>query len=393
MTSKWLFLLLLLAGCGLTDQAGAATCGGLAKAADRPVDASPALVDCLRKLPPGARLELKPGVYRLERPIRIEKPVTITTAGLAGSSPGCSGASGTCATLQIAIDALAPKARIMPVEIAADGVTLSHMVIDGSGMSVARRRFCADPASRPLGGGLRVSGSHFTLRKSALRGIACYTALEIVAGAKNPTVTGNVIGPNGDHRPGGNWADGVTIHDSAGALVSGNLFIDNTDVQLILGGCINCRIEKNRFRHGGSFGGGAFAELMIHGWPSTSGDYRGTVVAGNDVDCGRLRRCGFGIMIGSSPWYDRPVSGAKVIGNRVANAMIGLNIDALSGPSEISGNIVAASGGRYRSDCGLRNWPAVNVAPGSSRFVRGDPSNKREGSVSTRRCLLNRNER
>lgn len=390
MTRRLLALALLLGGCTATGPAEAADCNDLDKAAGQRVDASPMLAACLRKLPTGGRFELKPGIYLLRSAIRIEKPVTIATAGLSEGSPGCGSRSAKCATLQIAMDSHSAEERGMPMEVAADRVTLSHLVIDGSGMSKARRRHCADPRMRPMGGGLRISGSDFSLLKSRLSNVACYTAIEIVAGANRPTIAGNVIGPNGDHRPGGNWSDGVTIHESAGAKVSSNLFIDNTDVQLILGGCRSCRIVGNRFRHSGTFSGGAFAELMIHAWPSTSGDYPGTVVERNDVDCGPRRRCGYGIMVGSGPWYDRPVSGARVTGNRIANARIALNIDSLDGRSQISGNLVASSGGRFRSDCGVRDWPAVNVAPGSARFVVGDPSNVKEGSVATAHCLLNR---
>jgi hypothetical protein len=390
MPLRLMLLMALLGGCSATSGAKAATCEALGKAAGGVADASAALAACLREVAAGGRIELKPGVYRLQRPIRIDKPVTIVTAGLGNNSPGCGSSSSRCATLRIDIEAEGAAKRTMPVEIIADGVTLSHLVIDGSGMSPARRRFCGQPELRPLGGGLRVSGSNFALRNSWLRNVACYTALEIVTGSKNPVIAGNVIGPNGDHRPGQNWSDGVTVHDSAGALVTANLFIDNTDVQLIFGGCRSCRIVANRFRHSGSFQGGSFADLMIHAWPSSSGDYEGSVFERNDVDCGPLRRCGYGIMIGSSPWYDQPVKGAKVTGNRIANAMIGLNVDALDGPTEISGNRVVDSGGRFWSDCGTHSWPAANVAPGSGRFVIGDPTNVEEGSVATAHCLLNR---
>jgi hypothetical protein len=158
----------------------------------------------------------------------------------------------------------------------------------------------------------------------------------------------------------------------------------------VLGGCRGCRIDRNSFGHGGTFAGASFAELMLHAWPNTSGDFTGTIVTANRIDCGPRRRCGYGIMIGSAPWYAGSTVGGAVTRNVVSNALVGINVDALTGPMDIRGNIVRASGGRYRSDCGLRDWPAVNVAPGSVRFVRGDPSDLAEGSVSTRGCLLAR---
>ena len=76
--------------------------------------------------------------------------------------------------------------------------------------------------------------------------------------------------------------------------------------------------------------------------------------------------------------------------NIISNALIGINIDALTGPMDIRGNKVRTSGGRHSSDCGVREWPAVNVGPESRRLVRGDPSDVQEGSLTTRGCLLAR---
>lgn len=275
-------------------------------------DATAALKDCIDKLTAGDRLELNPGTYRLRRPLVITRRVSISTAGLGPGSPGCAELpAARCATLLIDPQE-ARDSNIMPVLVAANGVSLSHLIIRGVGATPRQRSFCGLPSRRPLGGGVRVSGSDFVLRKSVLRDFACYTAVEVTAGASAPTIEDNVIGPNGDHRPGEVWADGVTIHDSEAAAVRGNLFIDNTDVQLILGGCRACRIENNRFRHSGPFSKASFAALMLHSWPSTSGDYTGTLVRGNQIDCGQLRRCGYGIMIGSAPWYQGRMTGGRI---------------------------------------------------------------------------------
>ena len=253
----------------------------------------------------------------------------------------------------------------MPIHVGAAAVSLSHLVIEGAGQSARMRGFCGRPEARPSGGGIRVSASGFGLRKSVLRNFTCYTALEVTAGAAGTAIEDNRIGPNGDHRPGEVWSDGVTIHDSASAIVRRNVFIDNSDVQLILGGCRECRIQDNKFAHGGGFASGSFAELMLHSLPNTSGDFAGTLVSGNRIDCGPARLCGYGIMVGAAPWYAGRMSGGRVSGNFVRNALIGINVDGLSGPVAIDGNRVEASGGRARSDCGTRDWPAVNVGPSS----------------------------
>jgi hypothetical protein len=381
-----LIILTLLAACGSYTHAQNA-CALLQSFANSPTNAAGALTDCLQHLPTGAELSLRPGVYRLTSPILIDRPVTITTAGITSDAAGCADLAGRCATLVVDVPPRA-GARAMPVEVRSDGVTFDHLVVQGGGSTAERNSACLNPAFRPNSGGIRVSGSHFTMRKSLLRGFTCYSALEIMA-AEGPTLEGNVIGPNGQHM-GRLWSDGVTIHDSNHASVTDNLFVDNTDVQLIFGGCRSCTVENNRFRHSQAFSSASFAELMLQAWPSTSGDYSGTVVRGNSIDCGAERRCGYGIMIGSAPWYSGRMSGGSIASNDVANAMIGINIDALSGPVDVHGNVVRASGGRFPSDCGTKLWPPVNVGPTSRGFLHGDPAQAGEGSVSTAHCLLNR---
>lgn len=379
-------LLGVLAG-SCADPAAAAACvllpGGAA-----PAGAS--LQDCVDRTPSGGRLELSPGTYRLTAPLLIARPISIATAGLAAGAAGCAALSaGRCATLRVALEQEAGP-RATPILVQAEGVSLSHLIVEGAGQNRAMRGWCGEPETRPSGGGIRVMGSGFSLRKSVLRHFTCYTALEVTASAKAPVIEDNRVGPNGDHRPGEVWSDGVTIHDSQSAIIRRNLFVDNSDVQLILGGCRDCQVEDNRFVHGGAFDGASFAELMLHSFPNTSGDFAGTLVRGNAIDCGPARRCGYGLMIGSAPWHPGRMSGGRISGNVVRNALVGINIDALTGPVEVDGNRVAGSGGRFASDCGTRDWPAVSVAPSSRSLVKGDPSDRVEGSVRSAGCILNR---
>jgi hypothetical protein len=377
----------VLGSWGIEAQA----CPSLQPIANSGRDAAPALSDCLRRTPAGGEVRLAPGIYTLATPIVIARPVRIATAGLEPDSPGCGGlAPGRCATLRIDPAGRSNPARSMPIEIRADGVRLRHLIVEGVGQTRRQRDFCRTPDQRPLGGGIRVSASHFALRKSVLKNFACYTAVEITVGSRAPIIEGNIIGPNGDHRPGEIWADGVTIHDSEAAVVRDNVFIDNTDVQLIFGGCRNCRVEGNRFRHSLPFESGSFAALMLHSWPTTSGDFTGTMVRGNMIDCGPARRCGYGIMIGAAPWYPGRMTGGEISGNQIVNAMVGVNVDGLTGPVTVRSNSVRGSGGRFWSTCGWKDWPPVNIAPASRRFVSGDVSDAEIRSVSTERCLLNK---
>lgn len=387
---RLLFLILVLAaaGCAAPSQG----CEELTRLSDGRSDASAAFIDCLKQAPAHGRVELRPGVYRLQQPVLINRPVTIVTRGTTANSPACTQGGTECATLLLDPRRF-PEPGTMAFEVTSNAVNLDRLNIRGVQPTGRLREACGRPHQRPASGGMRVHGvSQFQLTRSVLRDFTCYTALEMTAGARDVIIRSNIFGPNGDHRPGEAWADGLTIHDAANAVVQDNFFFDNTDVQLILGGCQDCRIERNRFNHSGKFAGAAFAELMLHGWPNTSGDFAGTLVSGNIIDCGAQRRCGFGIMIGSAPWYPGRTSGGTVADNTVNNALIGINIDALTAPMDIRGNQVRGSGGRHRSDCGVRDWPAVNVGPESKGLVRGNPSDLDEGSVTTQGCLLARED-
>jgi hypothetical protein len=389
---------LLVFTCALSfaGEAHANICTSIAALANKSVDASAALLNCIAKAAPGGRVELPVGTYVINTQMSIDKPVTITTAGLRDSDAGCD-ALGLARCARILIDVVSSqRPRSMPVQVNANGTSLVHLIIEGS-TDARLRSFCNQPEKHPLAGGLRIAGSNFTFRKSVLRNFACYTAMEVLQGVSPLTIEYNLIGPNGDHSIKGDWSDGITIHDARDAIVRHNKFIDNTDVQLIFGGCLNCRIEQNQFRHSGSFSGASFAEIMLHTFPGKSGNFQGTVVDANDVDCGPNRRCGYGIMIGASPWranasskYPGGMAGGTISGNSIRNARIGINVDAPTGPVTISGNTVESSGGPSRSDCGLRDWPAVNVAPAAVPFVKGNPANQPAGHVSTLGCLLDR---
>lgn len=381
-----LTLTLTTAACATEARA----CGALAKLADGQQDASEALADCLQRVPAGGRLELPFGVYRLQRPLTLVRSVTLATTGTAPGSSACDPTRSQCATLL-----LDPRGKLeaggMPITVASDGVTFDRLILRGVESTGRLRGPCTRSDERSNGGGVRIAGvSRFTLTRSVLRDFTCYTAMEVTAGARDLRVADNVFGPNGDHRPGELWSDGLTIHDAIRASVLHNRFFDNTDVQLVLGGCVDCRIERNDFSHGGTFRRAAFAELMLHAWPNTSGNFQGSLVSSNQINCGDRRQCGFGIMIGSAPWYPGRAEGGTISGNLVSNAEVGINVDALTGPMEIRGNQVRASGGRYRSSCGERTWPAVNVSPGSMRHLKGEPADLPHASMDTRGCLLAR---
>lgn len=359
----------------LAANAAPSSCPALNALANQAADAGPALQKCLDQTPAGATLAVAPGSYQLATPIRVSHPLTLQTVGPLSGKPCWQAADDKrCAHFVVSMQAkaLGPAwQHQMPVEITGDKVTFAHLILSGvRGRDPANdRALCQSPKLKSMGGGLRVSGDHFALLGSALTTFTCYTAMEVISkGAV--VVKDDFVAANGNHLVHDMWSDGVTIHDAVGATVEDNIFVDNTDVQLIFGGCRNCLVSHNRFRHSKNPAGGSFAELMLQAWPhSTSGRYDGTVVSYNDIDCGPLKLCGFGLMIGGAPWYSVPTAGGTVTHNTIRNAMLGLNVDNLTGPMTITDNQVVNSGGRFESTCGTRNAPAVNVAPPSRRFI------------------------
>lgn len=358
---------------------------GMANAAG---DASPFVTACLSRLADRATLRLPPGTYHLRTPLAVSRPVTIETTA---PSPiqACRRADSTgCAVFVLEEMPRQYVSGVMPIEIMAPDVTFRSIAVIGSDMRSAewQRQVCLNDSTRPLGGGVRVRGTGFRLQNALIRNVSCYTALEIVTSAERPSVFDSTIGPNGSHDVNQMWADGITIHDANGAHIERNYFRDNTDVQLVFGGCRHCVVKGNTFRHSAAFEHASFAELMLHAWPNTSGDFTASITSLNNIDCNKARRCGFGIMIGGEPWYPSRASGGTVSKNRITNTLLALNVDRLTGPMTITDNVISRSGGIANSDCGRISWPAANISPSSLSVVHSDI--KGFASISTSKCIL-----
>ena len=357
-----LALLAALAACTLRQQRTVAeACWAVSGDPDA---AGAALQDCLDLLAPGGTLALPPRRFVLTQPLVLRHPVTLTTAGPARS---CIGDSTACATLVLRLPGGFTQRAIT---VAGAGSHLHHLVVEGGKADAAHddAASCNGPG-RPSMGGIGVSARLVSITDVVVRDVACYSAVVVDAGADGFRFENNAVLSNGTHDRPAMWADGLTVIDGTDDVIRHNLFRDNTDVQLVLGGCLRCTVADNRLEETAAPGAGAFAALLLHGWPHTSGDYAGTVVSGNVIDCGPDRRCGFGLAVGGRAWYASATSGGLVANNSVARATIGINVDGLTGPVTMRDNQVALSGGRVASHCGDWAVGAVNVAPDSRAFV------------------------
>lgn len=313
------------------DKAPAPACG--ASCCGQPVDCSATLQACINATPTGGVLELPACRLSLAAQLQVGKPMTIRTAGKAGAPP-CPQSGGGCAEL-FALPGLAQPLGLIVVKAAA---TLDHLVLDGNRQGRASGPAAAKCTATPMENAYGYNGAYAcsdcAFTNSVSRYALCGTGLEVQKGS-NITVTGSTFAWNGRHNQKQLWADGLTVHDAPDSTFSSNTFLDNTDVDLIFGGCPRCKIQNNTINHSGDVAGGAFVALMIQKWPSTSGHYADVEVSGNQVDCGPARACGSGIYVGSESWYPETPYGTlsggasgAIRNNAVVNAMNGLYIAA-----------------------------------------------------------------
>jgi hypothetical protein len=332
-------------------------------------DASQAINDFLRSAPAHSVVELPPGVYTVKHPIVVPKPLTLTTQGLE-NAPKCN-FTGDTGCAEILAD---PEFEGAPGLLYSDqdGVRIDHLVFDGNknlrtGANVQR---CRDGDSL-YGVNLFLRGS-FAVTNSVSRNALCGSGLCVPGVSHDIQIVNNTFAFNGVHN--GLFADGLSIEDGVRAEVLDNEFIDGgTDVTLILGGGRDCKIQGNVFRYGPSFSGGAFAALMLHAWPYSSGDYTGADVSGNVIDGGPNRRAGFGLLIGSAPWYPSNPHGAHVHDNTITNVQMGLSVDRGTGIQLDHNTVTNSGGGLTYTVFGRRPTSAYNISPTSQVDLSADP--------------------
>ena len=162
------------------------------------------------------------------------------------------------------------------------------------------------------------------------------------------------------------WADGLTMLRSNRAVVDHCLFVDNTDVDLIVGGAVDGVVTSNTVRHTAQ---ASFAGLMLDNFNGTTpGDFRGAQVTANDIGCG-ASLCDFGIQLGPHPWYPSAnILGGVVTGNASHGAKIGINVDGAGTPEApmvVTGNTFGPGPTSASFLCGTRATTPFNVSPDS----------------------------
>lgn len=326
-------------------------------------DSSAVLQKCINQTPRNQTLLLPAGVYTIEHEVLIKHPLTISTAGRLGQPPCTIEKYDNCAQLKASANTYTSGGFI---KIESDNVKFDHIVVNGN----RYERYQSAAASKCRAGdntygmNIRFSGNNISITNGGFVNALCGTGLYLIAGS-NYYVAANTVGFNGIHNESNLWSDGLTAIEIKKSRIVSNLFIDNTDVDLIFGACESCIIQSNEVRHSNSFNSSSFAGIMIHSWPNgSSGNYNGADISRNVVNCSEGHRCGIGIYLGQSAWYNSNTYGGTVHDNSVSGAQLGFAVDKVSNFS-IYNNNVNGSGGSFSTSCGNKGLSAFVITPGT----------------------------
>jgi len=185
--------------------------------------------------------------------------------------------------------------------------------------------------------------------------------------ATNATITRSVFANNGKPNTHNQWADGLTLLNCTGCTVQGNWFINNTDLGMVFGGGQNTLVTRNVFLQKVP----AFAALGIDNFNGQqSGDFTGTTVTDNYIECGQW--CDFGINVGPHAWYlSSNTIGGTVSFNRIVGGKIPLLVGGagtVAAPVTIKRNFIQpylSPGAAAEFSCGYRITHPYIVSPDS----------------------------
>jgi hypothetical protein len=359
----------------VADHGGPVTlCAGVTADPTGTSRADLALQQCIDATPAGGTLEIPAGTYRIEGPVQIGHPMTLRTQGTSGASEACLG-NIRCAALRAAPD-LAVANGFLQLG-ATNDVVLDHLVLDGNRsarLGSSSAALCASGKNNREGFNATSGGcSHCSFLASASINALCGTGFEWMG--DDATITNCTFRDNGDNTTKNMWSDGLTLLQSDRAVVEGNLFQDNSDVDLICGGARDGSIRNNTIVQSRQV---AFAGLMLDNFNGgTHGDFAGAAVQGNTVSCG-ASLCHFGIELGPHPWYlSANITGGTVTGNSVSDARQGINVEGagtVASPLVLYSNPVAGNATSAQFLCGTKSCSALNISPDSVVDRNGDTS-------------------
>lgn len=199
-----------------------------------------------------------------------------------------------------------------------------------------RRDDCIDGRAP---GNIFLQGRSFQFKDNESINAMCGTGLGL--SGSDYDIQNNYIAHNGRDKnsgaPGAPWSDGITVLRCESGYIAHNVFVDNTDIDLVLGGGFGCVAELNTIGHFGKY---AFSGLNIGNF-NNGGNHTGSEYRGNTIYSKVPDRLGIGISVGSHMWTGsvQVYNAGRVVSNTVYGAGINMYVDGVYG-GEITGNNV-----------------------------------------------------
>jgi PEP-CTERM motif len=295
-------------------------------------DASAELYRCISSTPTSGTLEIPAGTFRVDTQLVVDRPMTVRTQGTQ-SSPPCLG-SIPCATLQASPTFFGNGGFLIlgPLDWThVSNVEIDHLVIEGNRsarIGSAAYEICRDttvPNHGRWGFNAEARGCYYCiLTNSASIHSLCGTGFAWLG--DDVTIKDNIFGWNGDHWGDLQMSDGLTITADR-AVISDNQFIDNSDVNFIMGGSRNATVTNNKIIQQNT---ASYAGFMLNRFGDKgSKDFTNTIVSGNSISCAK-GTCFFGMNIGAHAFEYPPgsnIEGGKIEGNVVEGGFFTVNID------------------------------------------------------------------
>jgi hypothetical protein len=329
----------------------------------------------------GGTLELPRGVYLVDKQLVVSGPHVSGSPPIVLRTKDASAANATCAS-ELATLRAAPQLSAMNGMLYFDtvGATIERLTLDGNraarvaSHSLAAQK-CASGEPNASRWGYNASGTCPSCKFLSIvsKNALCGTGLEITR-AVDVKIIGSAFCGNGDHAARALWADGLTVLTGNCAEIRDNRFVDNSGAGLALGSAaracpsataavVKDNVVEQRAQ-------AAFAGIALDTFDNTqTGDFTDALVSGNTIDCGAGAQhlCDYGISIGpktraveTAQYPLRFVKNGTVRGNRVNNALQGIQVDGADGLT-IGGNTVTASGVAGDFACGPRTGSSYNV--------------------------------
>jgi len=287
-------------------------CPGIQADRNGLVGASAAIQHCLDKT--ASPWTIPPGTYKLDTALTFHRGISIQGDGVAW-----------VADLNVrGYDAHWGHGLIYAGYLP-DPVEIHGLRIDGNGYSrrgAGRVPFCDGTGAASYGANLVLDNvPDVILDRVVTTNAPCGSGMVIIG--TRARITNSHFTYNGTQEGGvkNMWSDGLTLLECWNCVVEGNTFVNNSDVAFVFGGGQGTRVAGNQIIQTTP----AFAGFMLDNFnDSRSGDFRGTVVEDNWIDCGALQ-CSFGISMGPHTWYlSKNTVGGVVRGNTVHGAKIGM---------------------------------------------------------------------